>query len=151
LLFDERGRWRWDGELHAPARVAELIAAQLAALPEDQRRALDLVALGEPLEWPMLCGLATEAVAERLLSNGLIVVASEREQSVVRLSHPLVGDVARETLTEPARRRLLRELAATIAIAADPVAHDALRRATWLLEIGEAVDTNTLVAAAQHC
>ena len=47
-LVDERGLWSWDGPLRPGVRLRDLIAERLGGLDDDERDALELVALGEP-------------------------------------------------------------------------------------------------------
>jgi DNA-binding CsgD family transcriptional regulator len=143
------GRWRWSGELHAPARVAELIATQLANLDDDVRNALQLVALGEPLEWDLLCGLAPGA--EAAVGHGLLTVERVDNRMHVRLWHPLTSDVVQREIPEPQRRRHLRALADAVTATGARRRHDVLRIVGWLRAAGEPVEPQALIDAARRC
>jgi DNA-binding CsgD family transcriptional regulator len=136
------GLWSWSGPLQAPPRLVELLAERLADLDAPSRRALALLALGEPLTWEQLEALDAAAVTEALVAEGLVLGDAPRAS----LAHPLLGDVALAGVTAPARRRLLGELAAVT----DPV-EEPLRAALWLSDSGAEVDAELLVRASRAC
>jgi DNA-binding CsgD family transcriptional regulator len=151
LVQDRGGRWQWIGAIHAPRHVMELLESQLDQLPAEQRRGLELVALSEPLECAAFAELASQSDLDALLEKGLVVTRHEGEQVVARLAHPLTGDVAREQLSDSGRLRLLRDLAGTVPARIDARPAEVLRRVTWLLDIGEPVDNDSLIRAAKCC
>lgn len=149
------GLWSWRGELRAPPRLVELLAARLDGLDADARLALALLALGEPLTWPQLLTLVPEDLAESLADDGMVDVASANASGgdgdgvgelTVRLAHPLFGDVVRQGLSEPARRRLLEELAEAVDPGVEP-----LRVASWSLDAGLPTPADVLLAASRAC
>jgi hypothetical protein len=70
---------------------------------------------------------------------------------VVRLAHPLLGDVVEAEMPVPTRQRLLRELAAATPAEAEGRGERAARLALWRLEAGEPVQAELLVEAAEEC
>lgn len=145
------GRWRWTGAHLAPTRVTELLAGQLAALGPEERTALELVALGEPLEWDLLAELVPSAAVEAAIDAGLLVTNRAECRLEARLSHPLVGDVVCSLLTEPRRRSLLRSLASAVAATGTRRRTDVLREVAWLVDAGDEVDAISLTEAARRC
>jgi DNA-binding CsgD family transcriptional regulator len=144
----EDGVWRWSRPADPPASVRDLIGRQVQRLSDDARRALELVALAEPIEWETLVDLAGDAVADSLVGGGELVAVRDGRRLFARFSHPLVGDVVRAAMAEPRRRRLLRTLAATVE-GRSRRRPDQLRRVTWLLDADADVDARELVGAAR--
>ncbi|HEY3142648.1 MAG TPA: LuxR C-terminal-related transcriptional regulator [Acidimicrobiales bacterium] len=138
--------WAWSGDLHAPPRLVELLADRLRTLDRPARRAMELLALGEPLPWDGLVDLVATETAESLVEAGLVETADDSTGLTARLSHPLLGDVLQAELPEPTRRRLLVELAGTVDPATAPV-----RVASWQLEAGVEAPPELLTAASREC
>ncbi len=139
------GRWAWDGRrVPVGTRLRELLARSLGDLSVDERTVLELVALGEPLPPDAFDGIASEAVAacQRL---GLVVVDLTGSSAVLRLHHPMLGDVLRAELALADRRRLSARLAELPGLAAV----EPLRVATWHVDAGRDASPELLVAASR--
>ena len=145
----EDGLWRWRKPRRPPASVRELIGRQVDLLPADARRALDLVAQAEPLEWALLTAIVPEEVVDALVDEGYLFAKSDRDRLVARVSHPLVADVLRDSATEVRRRRLFIDLVDALPPAAQRRT-DLLRRVTWLVDAGRDVGSDDLVDAARR-
>jgi DNA-binding NarL/FixJ family response regulator len=145
----DAGRWRWAGEIHAPRRVAEMLATQFDTLDAAERDALELVALGEPLEWEVLSQLAPAATAA--VQRGLITVEREDKRVRARLWHPLTGDVVRTRIALPRMQAHLRNLASAIELSGARRRHDVLRIVGWRRDAGDPVDAEALIDAARRC
>jgi DNA-binding NarL/FixJ family response regulator len=123
---ERNGIWSVDGPLPLSSRLVELIEAHLAAVPDEDRRVLELLAFGEPLDLA-----ASEAL------DGLVTVSSDG----LRLAHPLYGEVLRAQCPPLRKRNHQRYLASVL--------DDPLRVAVLRLESGTADDPSLLLAAAQ--
>ncbi|MFD4676559.1 LuxR C-terminal-related transcriptional regulator [Lentzea sp. NPDC058450] len=119
------GVWSLDGPLPLSPRLVELIEAHLAAVPAEERRVLELLAFGEPLDLA-----ASEAL------DGLVTVTDEG----LRLAHPLYGEVLRAQCPPLRKRNHQRHLASVL--------DDPLRVAVLRLDSGTADDPALLVQAA---
>ncbi|WP_439663765.1 LuxR C-terminal-related transcriptional regulator [Lentzea sp. HUAS TT2] len=119
------GVWSLDGPLPLSARLVELIEAHLAAVPAEERRVLELLAFGEPLDLA-----ASEAL------DGLVTVTSDG----LRLAHPLYGEVLRAQCPPLRKRNHQRYLASVL--------DDPLRVAVLRLDSGTADDPALLLKAA---
>ena len=149
-LVRQEGIWTLRGALVAPPTVRELLAAKLVGLSVRARIALDAVTLGEPLDTDVVRAVAGVRVLDRIVDLGLAVEEPSRSGTQVRLAHPLLGDVVRDAMSTPHRRRLLGRLAAELA--RSPAARtDAMRIVVWRIEAGEAVAVESLVSAAKQC
>src|SRR6185436_17978408 len=114
-LTDRFGLWRLDGPLLGSPRLQDLIGQRLAGLPSDQLEALQLVALGDPLELSLLSSLVSIETIELLEGRGIIEAVrtglDEQDDLEVRLAHPLYGEAVRADLSALRRTRLSRALA----------------------------------------
>ncbi|USX48774.1 LuxR C-terminal-related transcriptional regulator [Lentzea sp. HUAS12] len=119
------GVWSLDGPLPLSPRLVELIEVHLAAVPADERRVLELLAFGEPLDLA-----ASEAL------DGLVTVTDDG----LRLAHPLYGEVLRAQCPPLRKRNHQRHLASLL--------DDPLRVAVLRLDSGTADDPAQLLTAA---
>jgi DNA-binding NarL/FixJ family response regulator len=143
------GAWRLTGPLAPSQRLAELVDTRLGALDEDEREALQLVALGEPLGLNELTVLTAEPVLEALERRGLLAVARANRRTEVTLAHPLHGEVLRSRLGELRARSLARGLADAVAATGARRTADLLRVAVWRLDSGAPGDPELLADAAE--
>jgi DNA-binding NarL/FixJ family response regulator len=146
----EREAWIWR-LVHHPkpsASLSGLVEERLADLPTDQRRAIELLALGEPLrvhELRELVGASAMASVEGL---GLIRGQEENAGRELSLTHHVYGDVVRASLPTLRGAMVRRDLAETIGHRPDHSPRDDLRIARWLLDAGEHPPTAVLLPAA---
>jgi DNA-binding CsgD family transcriptional regulator len=110
-LAEENGVWRLRGSLHPTPRLVELVTLRLGNLTEEERHALELTALGEPLAQPALDELADAAAVESLEDKGFITSRMDGRRLQVCLSHPVLGDVVRLGISARRERALARSLA----------------------------------------
>ena len=154
-LAIRQGLWSWPAPRRIAPRLAELLAENLAALSERERDVLEVLALGEPLEWEVLGHLTSADAAEALVTKHLVETETYADPSHrlrARLGHPLVGELLQAALPDPKRRRLLRALADEISADGHGDDHrDLLRVVTWQLDAGVAVEPARLAQAARLC
>jgi predicted ATPase len=125
------GLWRLDGPLTDSPRLRDLIGRRIGRLADTEREALELVALGDPLELSLLTELVPMATIEQLEHRGVLEVTSSEDTTEprpahgvtagvtttaeegpqIRLAHPLYGEVVRAALSTMRRARLCRALA----------------------------------------
>ena len=148
LTFD-RGLWRLHGTLAISPSLATLISRRMGALERAQRRALELVALGEPMRLDELTGLTDLTVLEAAEAAGMVSVSAAGPRTEVRLAHPLYGELLREQLPMLRGQQLRRQLAETVARRDPLTPDDALRIARWRLDAGEGVPSELLIDAAR--
>ena len=141
--------WVWDTEVVLAPRLVDAVWARLALLDPEQRRALALVALGEPLPLEVAERVAPTEVLASLEEADLVHVDGQIGRGVLRLAHPLYGEVVLDRVGRVSRRRLVGDLADAYA-AADPqlARAEAVRIARWRLEAGQPVSQDALLEAA---
>lgn len=140
--------WRLDGPTVAGNRLDVLIEDRLADVSAPERRAIEALAVAEPLPVNALSDLVGHAVIEQLERRGILAVESGTDR--VRLSHPLYGEVVAANLATLSRRRLLTELAEAVLHTAAPIDEDRFRAAVWSTDAGAVVDADLVLSAAQQ-
>lgn len=147
-LAPEDGLWRWTGEPEITPVLRDLIEAQIGLLSDADRRLLELVAFGEPVEIGLLTKLADRRVVEAASARGLIEMELSDRRLMARLGHPLYSEAVRSS-TDPLRARRRRgELASAVALTGARRCGDALRQAVLTLDSDLPVDPPLLAGAA---
>jgi DNA-binding CsgD family transcriptional regulator len=146
-LAQVRGLWRMGSRPPVSASLAELIAARMTGLPEPSVRALELLALGEPLPVAEMLALAGSQTLADIEARGLAVVSDGTGSAEVSLSHPMYGEAIRAGLPTFRRRQAQLELAAAIRRRERVQAHDLMRMARWLTEAEEEIPSQILLEA----
>lgn len=147
-LVSTGGLWRRRGGALVGTRLRELVELRLRGLDEEDRRVVELLAVGEIVDRPVVERACSPTALARLLQRGFVVAASERPDAL-RLDHPLFGEVVRAATPTVDRQRWCRVLAAATAVApGDDLA--LLRRITWQLDGGVPVEPEQLVHASER-
>ncbi|HEY1827267.1 MAG TPA: helix-turn-helix transcriptional regulator, partial [Acidimicrobiales bacterium] len=123
--------------------------ARLAGLSDEERKGLELVAIGEPLPLAVLEQLVSADTVERLEVRRLLEAGREVAEPEVRLAHPLYGEVVRATLPGVRRARLSRLLADALEERGELHGADILRVAVWRLD-GGGGSADAIAAAARR-
>jgi len=144
------GLWRWTPDGTVGPRLAELVADRMGRLEGNRRLLAELLAVGEPLGPDLVQGLVPEIDLAGEERRGTIVVEESGRRAVVRLAHPLFGEVVRARMPVLQRRRLQRLLADALEAVGSQRRGDVLRLATWRVESASAVDAGLLMQASQQ-
>ena len=145
-LTDATGVWRLNGPVAGTARLRDLIGARLGGLLDEEREALESIALAEPVALRLLQGVVPMANIEHLEARGLIDARSEDE---VGLVHPLYGEVLRSGMSSIRRGRLCGALADAAEAMGELRASEVLRAAVWRLEGGGDIRPDLAVTAGR--
>lgn len=145
-LAEDGGHWRLVGPPMPSERLTELIEARLGHLSPGERTVLETVALGEPLGPAELAAVDT-SVLEGLERQELLASRLDGQGLVVRMAHPLYGEVLRRTLPASRARELTIALADAVEAAGMAGRNDILRVATWRLASGEPVRPELVLPA----
>jgi DNA-binding CsgD family transcriptional regulator len=140
------GRWWWSGPPLVPGEIAGSLDRLLAGTDPAVGMALDVVALGEPLELDVVEALVGEAALVELERQGLIAIQACDGTPVVHVRTPLVAAQRLAAMTPLRRRRAARELLATVP--PRPTTVDLVRRALWHLDGDVPADPEVLIAAS---
>jgi DNA-binding CsgD family transcriptional regulator len=142
------GTARLDVDVSRNPRLAELVGDRLSGVDGSVGDTLALIAVAEPLLVSDLerAGLMDDAVA--LEKRGLVRVDLAGVDAVVRLSHPLHGEVLRGSMGTLAFRQQVLRAIDIVAGRATPQHDDPLRIAIWQLDIGLPAEHQVLAAGA---
>ncbi|WP_133055693.1 AAA family ATPase [Mycolicibacter senuensis] len=143
-LVCEAGRWTWATGLSVSPTLVELVELQIGKVADDLRDVVDLVAIAEPIDRACLASLASPQAIEAAEERGLIKVSPSAD--MIRVGHPLYGEV-RLNQCGPLRLRRLRGEIATV-MAREPARADPLRLGLLWLESDLPADPVVLVRAA---
>ena len=129
-LVLRRGWWHLVSSPRPTAPLVELVGQRMDDLAPEAVDALEYLALAGALELAVLEALGAGPAVEQLEEAGLVQV--EGAPAVVRLAHPLYGEVAADRLTVSRRRRHVRRLAGPLVEV--PSGRHSLAVASWMLE-----------------
>ena len=149
-LDEDHGIWRWSGGAVVSARLEELIGDRIGLLSPDELRALEHVTFAEPIGLDVVEGLGLRSAIEALERAGLVDVTVDGRRSVIRLSHPLFGEIIRLRVGALQARRIYASLTDSLLRIGVRRRSDAFRLAVWQLNAGTAHDPDSLIAAARE-
>ncbi|HUQ40659.1 MAG TPA: LuxR C-terminal-related transcriptional regulator [Acidimicrobiales bacterium] len=149
-LTGQEGVWRWRGPFGGAARLGDLVEQRLERIDVDARRAMEVLAFGEPLAADVLEAIAGAETVARLEQHDQIRVSKDGARTILRLAEPLYGEVLRASVPELRSRAIQRSLAREVEATPLGRRDDFLRVAHWRLEGGEAPDPDALLQAAHH-
>ncbi len=150
VLHQDGGLWRIRGRLPASARLVELVETRLSVLRDEDRRAVELLTVGEPLGIEFFERLVGVEAVVGLEHHHLVSVEEQDRRLNIRVAHPLYREVL-HALLPPVRNRLLcRALADALEATGARRRDDLLRLATWRLDGGGDVQAATMLAAAER-
>ncbi|MGW5852650.1 LuxR C-terminal-related transcriptional regulator [Streptomyces sp. NPDC055254] len=150
------GALTYDGEiweitadrLPSTRRLSDLIRSRLSVAPPAGRQVLDVLSLCEPLSLTRLEMDAEPWVLDQLEQSGLIIVVQEERRTVVRLAHPLYGEVLRADMTAQRRRTTLLRQVHLLKESGARRREDAIHLATYTLAATGTANPELLVRAA---
>ncbi len=112
------GLWRWDGTVELTQRLRSLVRTQLGELTAAEREALELLAIGVPLELPDLVALTSAEVIATLERRGVVVVLVDQvsRRTLAVVAQPLHAQVLQAQLPQAAAGEFRRRLVATASV-----------------------------------
>ncbi len=143
------GVWQLRGTATATTKLAALLSGRLDQLPDDEKRALQLLAVAEPQRLDILSELVDSGTLERAERRGLIRVDNDTGTVEVHFTHALLGEVIRHGLGEVARRRIKADVFAAMDHHPPRSPAERLRRAELALDADLPIDTRVLLRGAE--
>lgn len=147
-LRESDGVWRLDGDLPMSARITEIISGRLAGLTRQERRALRVLAVGEPLPVEAFARLEPDQDVDDLVLKSLVRVEKDDRRLFLRMDHPLYGEALRSELNALATRRTATRLADVVESFGARRKTDVLQVGVWRLEGGGPFEPGLLQRAA---
>lgn len=140
------GVWTLRGSLPTSSRLADVIDVRLRALDPEDRAAIELIAVGEPLRLAVARAAVGLERLERLETRELVTV--DAVTGLLRASHPMYGEVLRATMPATRRAGLASDLADALATTGPADPGDARLVAALLLEAGRVPPPDMAVRGA---
>lgn len=144
------GVWRLHGSLFPTAALERLLWAGIEHLDPAVRRAVEVVALGEPLGVSLLSQICPAPPLETAEAAGLIHVLADGRRRNVELAHPLLGQVIRAAMPRLRWIAIHRRMAEVLAECGARRREDLRRLATWRLEGAWRTNSALLLTASRE-
>ena len=145
-LVARNGVWLLQEHMLPPeGRLGDLLRAQLSGLTRDERDALEIIALAEPLPAATAFDLGLHRAVDALTEAKLVKISTGPSRLLQPL-HPLYGEVVRRLVPAARSARLRQRLLASGA--AGGTADNLLRWVSWSLDCGAEGSDAELVEAA---
>lgn len=93
LVHTDEG-WQLHGALRADRELHDLLAFRLQSFAPEELEVVEIVAAAEVLDWEILRELCDADVVGRLERRAVLQVVADGFNTVVRLGHPVFGEVA---------------------------------------------------------
>jgi DNA-binding CsgD family transcriptional regulator len=149
-LVSHDGTWQWTGTMEPSESLIDLVDLRIGTTPEPVLEVIDLVAVAEPLELAYLTALVDVAAIEEAERRGLVTVSRAVPTVVVRLGHPLYGEVrlaqAGHVRLERLRGHIARTMSAPDSTVGEP---DSVRLALLWLQSDLSPNHELFTTAAQ--
>lgn len=146
-LLQRNGVWLLSRQLNSHGeRLTDVVRRQLLQRSAEERKALNLVALAEPVSRSLIEAIVDESTVAALIEEELLRV-SDAPEPELRLWHSVYGDTLRN-LISPARSLQLRQSLLRLMDREPASAEGLLRHVSWSLECGVEVEDRQLLRAA---
>ncbi len=128
------GVWMADDRAVASPSVTEMVEREMGRLTPGVASVVDVLSQAEPLPVDVVCDVAGRADLEGAEQQRLVTVERTGGKLMVRLAHPLFGEVRRATAGEMYLSRIRGRLAQRLAKDGDADVYATVRRALLTLE-----------------
>ncbi|MHA7222343.1 LuxR C-terminal-related transcriptional regulator [Arthrobacter sp. RHLT1-20] len=146
-LLQRNGVWLLTRPLNSHGdRLTDVVRRQLLRRSPEERQALNLIALAEPVSRELIESVVGETAVAALVERELVKV-TPAPHSELRLWHAVYGDTLRN-LISPARSLQLRHSLLRLMDTEPTSAEGLLRQVSWSMECGAVVDDRQLLRAA---
>ncbi|MFK0263234.1 LuxR C-terminal-related transcriptional regulator [Streptomyces angustmyceticus] len=156
LLTRDGDQWHLGDGTPTSSALRDLVAPGIAALPDTERTALQLIALAEPARLAVLETVVGSATLLRLEDRGLVRGrghgggSGPRPVGALGIAHPYLGQVLRQDAAPLRSREWVRTWAAALDARGDQLPAERVRVAQWQLDTGLVPDEPSLLDAARH-
>jgi DNA-binding CsgD family transcriptional regulator len=144
------GVWMWDGDVAVSQSISDMVGKQLRELTPEVGNVVDTLSQCEPLAVDVLCDLVARADLETAEQMRLITIERSGGDLMVRLAHPLFGELRRATAGEMYMSKIRGRLASRLACGADADMQATVRRALLALESDLPPDPQLYLQSAQY-
>jgi DNA-binding NarL/FixJ family response regulator len=149
IVRRDGGVWVATAPLSSSARLVDLVHSRMERLPAEVRDALETLAVAEPMTRALVDAVIDARWLDELEHRGLIEQERQGQRQLVRLAHPVYGEVLRAVLT-PTRTAALAARWADAVAASQPAPGDLMRVGSMLLDAGRDPSPELALGAARE-
>jgi DNA-binding CsgD family transcriptional regulator len=150
LLAERRNLWQLSERPRLTVPLAQLVWQRVGGLPPPVLDVVQLVGEAEQADADVLAAVVDRTALDEAERHGLVRVDPGDRRCVLALTHPLYGEVLRQTRGTLRVRQLRRDLAAALAARGVRRERDALRLARYHLDGNVEVDRTVLARATRQ-
>jgi DNA-binding CsgD family transcriptional regulator/tetratricopeptide (TPR) repeat protein len=143
------GVWMRDDRPAASPSLSDMVGNEIGRLTPGVARVVDVLSQAEPLGLDVVSDVAERGDLERAETLGLVTAEREGGKLLVRLAHPLFGELRRATAGEIHLSKIRGQLAQCLARNRDSDSYSTVRRALLLLESDLPPDPQLFLEAAR--
>ena len=147
-LREREGFWQLARRPPPSRSLTELVETRLSGLSPEERSAIELLALGEPLRLSEMVQLVGSDALAGVESRGLVRLDGPSAEDAVRAAHPLYAEVVRASMPVTRAHEARLRLAELVGARPDRSHDDALRVAHWLLDAGQQIPLELCLEAS---
>jgi DNA-binding CsgD family transcriptional regulator/tetratricopeptide (TPR) repeat protein len=144
------GVWMWDGDVVVSQSISDMVGRQLGRLTPELALVVDTLSQCEPLDVDVLCDVVRRRDLEVAEQMHLVAVERTGGKLLVRLAHPLFGELRRATAGEMYLSNLRGKLAARLAKDGDRDMQATVRRGLLTLNSDLDPDPNLYLESARY-
>jgi DNA-binding CsgD family transcriptional regulator/tetratricopeptide (TPR) repeat protein len=144
------GLWMSDGDVAVSRNLSDMLGRQLRDMSPGVARVVDTLSQCEPLAVDVLCDLVRRQDLESAEKMRLVAVERVGDECLVRLAHPLFGELRRATAGEMRLSAIRGRLAQRLAQDGDRDVRATVRRALLTLESDLDPDPQLYLEAARY-
>ncbi|MGV0744121.1 LuxR C-terminal-related transcriptional regulator [Mycolicibacterium sp. XJ870] len=148
-MHKSAGVWMWDGDVAVSQSITDMVGRRLGRLTPGLALVLDTLSQCEPLNVGLLCDLVDPPDLDAAEQMHLVTVERAGRDLVVRLAHPLYGELRRATAGEMYLSKIRGKLAQRLGAAPDRDMRATVRRALLTLDSNLPPDPELYLTAAR--
>jgi DNA-binding NarL/FixJ family response regulator len=138
-----------DAAASSPTMV-DFVESRLGRLSPAGREALNTVALAEPISLEVVEGLVGPEALLEVEAEDFVTVVEDGKRLLLRLTHPLYGEILRRRMSRLRARAVYRTLVDAIQAQGSQRREDVLRAAQWSVDAGLQPDPGLLLQAGMR-
>ncbi|BBY84183.1 transcriptional regulator [Mycolicibacterium pulveris] len=146
-LTQRYGVWVWDGAPRLSPLLVDLIGSSIGRLEDSVIDVLDVLAVCDPVEVPVLHSLLGTSGLEAAVTHGFVTV--DPAAGLVHLTHPLFGEVRRDQAGTARLRHLRGRVADAIGALPSQSPVQLVRRGVLVMDADGSRDPELLRTAAE--
>ena len=144
-----RDVWTWTDRRPTGPRLVEVVELGLDRVSESARAVLRMVAFGEPLGTTVLDAAELDALGD-LVKRGVVTVEMAGRRQLIRIAHPMYGEVVRQQTSVTVAGEVCRRLLGALLDSGARRRGDQMRAAALALHAGVDLPLHIIERAARE-